>query len=468
MADSTQEQRTAGSGNPQEQAMTDEVLATIMSTDHQQPTALQTLASQLVTLKETQLRAYTSANVDPLTSLDPSVHTLGYLFFVTARCLGVDRADQAQFYVNTMDHFVNVCDPQQLAYAPARTSLIAKSLEHLAKISNNHMIALEPLSIAISKLSPNHDSLTCLHATFAKECLLAKMYRYPLPILDTDIVNVDPQSHDISIKSFLLYHYYGAMIYIGNKNFERAIEFLVLTISAPSHAVSAIQIEAYKKFILTSLIHYGYIPPLPKYTYHMIEKTFKAKHQPYMSIVDAFESKGVERFKSVIETNREVLNADANMGLAKQCLQALSRETIKRLTNVYVTLSLREMATMLEPIEGDRPYTEHDVERLLVEMIEKEQIHAKLSITQGEHGEQIKMVNFEEEQVQDTAETTNDLEKRIFDAAAVGKQISIMDKAEGLTKDFQTKYMNISMHGGEPFGGPVGFDEEMEVPLDED
>lgn len=49
------------------------------------------------------------------------------------------------------------------------------------------------------------------------------------------------------------------------------------------------------------------------------------------------------------------------------------------------------------------------------------------------------MVNFEEEQVQDTAETTNDLEKRIFDAAAVGKQISIMDKAEGLTKDFQTK-----------------------------
>lgn len=57
------------------------------------------------------------------------------------------------------------------------------------------------------------------------------------------------------------------------------------------------------------------------------------------------------------------------MGLAKQCLQALSRETIKRLTNVYVTLSLQEMATMLEPIEGDHPYTEQDVERLLVEMV---------------------------------------------------------------------------------------------------
>lgn len=82
MADSIQEQRTASSGNPQEQAMTDEVLATIMSTDHQQPTALQTLASQLGTLKEPQLRSYTSSNVDPLTSLDPSVHTLGYLFFV--------------------------------------------------------------------------------------------------------------------------------------------------------------------------------------------------------------------------------------------------------------------------------------------------------------------------------------------------------------------------------------------------
>lgn len=92
MADSTQEQRTASSGNPQEQAMTDEVLATIMSTDHQQPAALQTLATQLGTLKETQLRSYTSANVDPLTSLDPSVHTLGYLFFVYVYALISTRA----------------------------------------------------------------------------------------------------------------------------------------------------------------------------------------------------------------------------------------------------------------------------------------------------------------------------------------------------------------------------------------
>lgn len=99
MADSTQEQRTAGSGNPQEQAMTDEVLATIMSTDHQQPTALQTLASQLVTLKETQLRAYTSANVDPLTSLDPSVHTLGYLFFVyVSICIDINAWAHACVY----------------------------------------------------------------------------------------------------------------------------------------------------------------------------------------------------------------------------------------------------------------------------------------------------------------------------------------------------------------------------------
>lgn len=92
MADSTQEQRTTGSSNPQEQALTDEVLATIMSTDHQQPSALQTLAAQLVTLKESQLRSYTSANVDPLTSLDPSVHTLGYLFFVYVICIDISNS----------------------------------------------------------------------------------------------------------------------------------------------------------------------------------------------------------------------------------------------------------------------------------------------------------------------------------------------------------------------------------------
>lgn len=57
------------------------------------------------------------------------------------------------------------------------------------------------------------------------------------------------------------------------------------------------------------MLSHWQIPPLPKYTYHMIEKTFKAKHPPYTNIADAFESKGVERFKSVLESNRQVLNA---------------------------------------------------------------------------------------------------------------------------------------------------------------
>jgi hypothetical protein len=71
------------------------------------------------------------------------------------------------------------------------------------------------------------------------------------------------------------------MIYIGNKKYGRALEFLSLVswmiqacirvlhmrahpidtliqaISAPSQAVSLIQLESFKKYVLLSLIHYG-------------------------------------------------------------------------------------------------------------------------------------------------------------------------------------------------------------------
>lgn len=58
-------------------------------------------------------------------------------------------------------------------------------------------------------------------------------------------------------KYFLLYYYYGGMIYTSLKNFDRALYFFEVVVTVPAMVVSHIMLEAYKKYILISLILFG-------------------------------------------------------------------------------------------------------------------------------------------------------------------------------------------------------------------
>ncbi|KAI8365967.1 uncharacterized protein BYT42DRAFT_505179 [Radiomyces spectabilis] len=342
----------------------DEVLALIVSVNDTTQWLL--IAHKLNKLSEAQLRSYTSDNLDPLTILDPAVHSLGYLYFITARCLIAD-ADNAGQLLQMLCHFIDVVDIQQLRLAPARVAMVATALEHLATSLEKPMVPVLPLMTAIEKMASSPHVLTSLHAPLAKCCLLAKAYKYPLRILDQDIETVDPVTYATSIVSFLEYHYYGAMIYIGNKNFDRALDFLILVISAPTqNAVSAIQLEAFKKYSLVSLIHDGQWRTLPKYTSVMVTKSAKIRCLPYYEISKAFDNTDIRQFETLFDKHRAVFESDNHIGLMKQCHEALYRKRIKELTNVYMTVGIPDIAKKLDTME---PVSDEKVERILVDMV---------------------------------------------------------------------------------------------------
>nr|CAG8583753.1 8159_t:CDS:2 [Entrophospora candida] len=158
-----------------------------------------------------------------------------------------------------------------------------------------------------------------------KECLLSKCYKQALQILDTDITEIELVGTGITYQDHLLYHYYGAMVYIGLKKYERAYYFLKLVISAPANIASQIQLEAYKKFVLISLLLRGRIGPLPKYTASIVFRSIKNQCQPYQDYASAFESLSVKR-------------------LPKQTLDAIYKRNIQQLTQTYLTLSLADIA----------------------------------------------------------------------------------------------------------------------------
>lgn len=47
------------------------------------------------------------------------------------------------------------------------------------------------------------------------------------------------------------------MIYLAVRNLDRALYFFEVAITTPSHAVSHIMLESYKKYILVSLLLLG-------------------------------------------------------------------------------------------------------------------------------------------------------------------------------------------------------------------
>ncbi|SAM08088.1 hypothetical protein [Absidia glauca] len=436
---------------------------------------LQTNTHLLTSLNNLTVEQLADTNPnDPLTVLNPRLHSLGYFYFVTARCNLCTQQNAFELY-NILWQFIQHADWNQVKLAGAQMTRIVTALDRLAQVQNNSILPLSPLSTIISQLdtltatnTPSSHSifgcaLTVFHSALAKLCLLTKMYKYPLPILDKDIVQV----YGTTIEHYLEYHYYGAIIYIGNKEYEKAMDFLTLVIAAPVHkAVSAIQLEAYKRYILVSLIAFGQVCPLPKYVTPTIEKTCKKQNAAYFSLIDAFDHRDIGKLISVLQKHRQTFNSDGLVGLTNQLVQASYRKKIMTLTTIYYKVKLDDLSHQISP-SSSSPLTKDQLEHLLVDMIGKDHIKATISIVLID-GSPVKMVQFNEESspTSPSSRSTHRLELAMAQVAHINDQLSRMDKTEGLNKDFQSKYMVLSANGGAPSAVST-IDEDMDVPLDE-
>lgn len=118
----------------------------------------------------------------------------------------------------------------------------------------------------------------------------------------------------MNIQNFLQYYYYGSIAYIGNKNYDRALDFLSIVISAPTQKkISAIQVAAYKKFVLVSLIHEGQVRALPKYTAQVVEKVCKTQSQPYLNLLKAFNETDLQLFHDNATTSSPIFESVSNL-----------------------------------------------------------------------------------------------------------------------------------------------------------
>ncbi|KAG0056676.1 COP9 signalosome complex subunit 3 [Gryganskiella cystojenkinii] len=394
-------------------------------------------------------KAFTPA--DPIEAISPSEHSLAYLYFMLYRCKASHGFHPA--LMEKLWTFVSTCDGAQIPLS------FAEALVKIATESHQPVVAIRPLATFIQRIQSSPGQLTMLHPLLAKTCLLAQSFKDILPILDSDITDVDPRETNINYKDILLHHYYGGMIYAYHKNFERALEFFRLAVSAPADVTSAIQIESYKKYVLTSLLHHGKVLPLPKYTATPVVKALKLHCSAYSDFAAAYEKKSNTAIKTELEKIKSQLVKDRTYGLAKQCMEALHRRNIQDLTRTYLTLSIEDITSVIGL--GADPEGPKYVEGIIVQMIDSGAIFARIS-----HEHEGGMVSFLDDPNQHNNTVTMDkINSQIQNATNITAKLAAMDQKISIMPEYLSKgrHGHAADFGGYPmdesdFGLQMGYE----------
>jgi len=213
----------------------------------------------------------------------------------------------------------------------------------------------------------------------------------------------------------LLYYYYGGLILTGLKDFKKAFNFFRMVVTAPAVVLSAIMVEAYKKYILLSLLVHGKVLSLPRYTSSVVQRYHKTSFPQYHEFATAFSTHSTDDLHKCAEVHGELFRKDKNFGLVKQCIQSLYSKNIQRHTQTYLTFSLQDMAAstkLRSPVEA---------ERYVLQMIEKGEIFATINQKDG-------MISFQEDPEQyDTKKMTTHLNVQIQKVIDLGKKVKSID-----------------------------------------
>ncbi|KAL1517426.1 hypothetical protein ABEB36_001191 [Hypothenemus hampei] len=319
-----------------------------------------------------------------LETLDVQQHSLGVLAVLIAK-FSVPNASLSDNRFLQTQEFISTCNVEQVRSAPDLFAELCHLFTNYLVETKSPIRGIALLKQAIMRLKYlSENQLTSIHADLCQLCLLSKCFKPALQILDVDIVSIcqeiphaNANSSQFDAKYFLLYYYYGGQIYLALKNLDRALYFFEVALSTPAHAVSHIMLEAYKKFILVSLLLHGKVQQIPKYSSKVVLRFIKPLSQPYNDLTNAFVNNNVTEMNNVISKHTEAFTRDRNLGLVKQVSSVLYKKNIQRLTKTFLTLSLTDVASRVG-LPGPE-----DAEKHILDMIDNGQIYATINQKDG-------------------------------------------------------------------------------------
>lgn len=299
----------------------------------------------------------------------------------------------------------------QVRYCGTQLVRIVESVALGAEQTSNYIPAIQLLHHVILRLDGASSILTSTHRSFIRLCLLGQAYAEAIDILDRPIYHIptilDSRSRNyicsgtdqnsnylnpatgltqpITSRIFLEYYLLGALAYLAARRYKDALFFLEVVLSAPAtpNIASMLQVEAYRKWTLVSLILFGSTPESPKNVSQGSLKHIRALAKPYDCVVDAFQSNDLERLRSEIEAGSSLWQDDGNYGLMVEVYQAFRKFTVLRLGRTFAALPLTAVARKTSADVEDMTETKTYLQSLIAER----ELYAVLTTT--ESGEEI-------------------------------------------------------------------------------
>lgn len=306
--------------------------------------------------------------------LDPTQHSYGYcsIAHYLAELDDIPGKQTEEFLSKTREFLLH-CNPHQIARLPHKFATVARKYGDLMRDGQTAKQAILPLRTAIEYLQRgNRHLITAVHPAFVLCCIKSKCYHAALPVIDHSIFEVNSDDDNpFDAKDNLLYHYYAGIVFIGCKRRARALECLQMALTSPSQALSSIQVECFKKYILLSLLVHGKVVDLPRFTSPPVLRHVDKLAMAYMELADAY-GKGFDHMHQVITIYAEKFLEDQNFGLVSQVAKGLVRRNIKNLTDTYLTLSLEDIA------KASKAGSAKEAEQYIASMIEEGEIFANI------------------------------------------------------------------------------------------
>ncbi|KAF3936719.1 hypothetical protein ABW19_dt0201161 [Dactylella cylindrospora] len=316
---------------------------------------------------------------DPLELFDNRSNSLGVLFVFLAR-LSIDKSDIQSLWPRLIDYFSEF-DGRQTRYARDQLLAVLKSLLSFCDAASKPILTIKPLEHTISQINyPNGSKqFSSLHTKLVRKCLDSKCFRAALPTLDIDIEEF-PAKGDKE-----------------NFQFPKTI---------PSHTL----------------------------------KIARTLSRPYEAFATAYATGDPDLLRREAKLVKPQFEKDGNQGLAEQCLENFRRLGIKALTHTYSTLSVETIASRDLDVQGSRSVatSPDDLERYILDMIDRNEINASLSHLPPSSGSQSStscMVSFHDLPALET-NILKDLEVQISRTVQITTQARQLDRKLGLSKEW--------------------------------
>lgn len=344
--------------------------------------------------------------------ISPASHTLGYLWLLHAKAMHTEIKNHTLFIENCRELLLHG-DALSLRMISSQVAELCDKFTLSLLVTETTMHGVLPLRIALQKLTADQPALlTPIHRHFLLCCIKSHSYRAALPVLNQSCLEVDAALTGLTAQHYLESNYYGGIVCIALGRYSQALDLLQLVLTAPtSHVLSRIQAEAYKKYSILCLIVHGELVPLPaSSTSKFVSQNIERTAQPYVELAKAYK-KDAAQIQKVIGDNEDVFKKDNNAGLIKRALKAMTRKNIQRLTNTYVTLSLRDIAT------AAKLETQEEAEAHVVKMIDEQAIFAKINQKDG-------MLSFlDNPEDYDTMDMVQELDHKISEVMQLSEKV---------------------------------------------